>query len=175
MYNFRIADYHTYFVGGAAWGFDVWAHNRCTWWEAEDRAKLVATRRGETIIPSNPPVPPGMRRPTPGFDFLSYQQLPNGQYQLFITEVKRFSNPISATRFTAFGLGRGGSPVFERNLDSARAQIQEITDQNIRVALLDQLDNQTALIRVVARRGLVDNNVVNFIKDQTGFLTRLGY
>jgi Contact-dependent growth inhibition CdiA C-terminal domain len=23
----RVADYHTYFVGGTAWGFSVWAHN----------------------------------------------------------------------------------------------------------------------------------------------------
>jgi hypothetical protein len=27
VYNMRVADYHTYFVGGAEWGFDVWAHN----------------------------------------------------------------------------------------------------------------------------------------------------
>jgi hypothetical protein len=29
VYNMRVADYHTYFVGGAAWGWDVWAHNQC--------------------------------------------------------------------------------------------------------------------------------------------------
>jgi RHS repeat-associated protein len=27
VYNLRIADYHTYFVGSALWGFSVWAHN----------------------------------------------------------------------------------------------------------------------------------------------------
>jgi hypothetical protein len=27
VYNFRVADWHTYFVGNAAWGFAVWAHN----------------------------------------------------------------------------------------------------------------------------------------------------
>jgi len=27
VYNMRIADWHTYFVGCAEWGFDVWAHN----------------------------------------------------------------------------------------------------------------------------------------------------
>jgi hypothetical protein len=27
VYNLRIADHHTYFVGGADWGFSVWAHN----------------------------------------------------------------------------------------------------------------------------------------------------
>src|SRR5262249_8906884 len=30
VYNFQIADYHTYFVGDADWGFAVWAHNTCT-------------------------------------------------------------------------------------------------------------------------------------------------
>lgn len=29
VYNLRVADYHTYFVGGALWGWDVWAHNAC--------------------------------------------------------------------------------------------------------------------------------------------------
>ncbi len=27
VYNVRVADYHTYFVGGEDWGFAVWAHN----------------------------------------------------------------------------------------------------------------------------------------------------
>jgi hypothetical protein len=27
VYNLRVADYHTYFVGSMAWGFSVWAHN----------------------------------------------------------------------------------------------------------------------------------------------------
>jgi hypothetical protein len=27
VYNFRVAEYHTYFVGGTGWGFSVWAHN----------------------------------------------------------------------------------------------------------------------------------------------------
>jgi hypothetical protein len=27
VYNFRIADHHTYFVGDVTWGFGVWAHN----------------------------------------------------------------------------------------------------------------------------------------------------
>jgi hypothetical protein len=27
VYNVRVADYHTYFVGSREWGFSVWAHN----------------------------------------------------------------------------------------------------------------------------------------------------
>ena len=27
VYNFRIADFHTYFVGGKEWGFSVWVHD----------------------------------------------------------------------------------------------------------------------------------------------------
>jgi len=29
VYNLRIADYHTYFVGSREWAFSVWAHNSC--------------------------------------------------------------------------------------------------------------------------------------------------
>ena len=28
VYNLRVADYHTYFVGASEWGFSVWAHNQ---------------------------------------------------------------------------------------------------------------------------------------------------
>jgi hypothetical protein len=28
VYNLRVADYHTYFVGSREWRFSVWAHNR---------------------------------------------------------------------------------------------------------------------------------------------------
>ncbi|MBN9517375.1 hypothetical protein J0H58_02475, partial [bacterium] len=30
VYNLRVADWHTYFVGGDDWGFSVWAHNSCS-------------------------------------------------------------------------------------------------------------------------------------------------
>jgi hypothetical protein len=29
VYNLRVADWHTYFVGDDSWGFSVWAHNQC--------------------------------------------------------------------------------------------------------------------------------------------------
>jgi len=29
VYNLRVSEHHTYFVGGKAWGFSVWAHNVC--------------------------------------------------------------------------------------------------------------------------------------------------
>jgi hypothetical protein len=29
VYNLRVADFHTYFVGSEEWGFSVWAHNTC--------------------------------------------------------------------------------------------------------------------------------------------------
>jgi hypothetical protein len=29
VYNCRVAEYHTYFVGDAIWPFSVWAHNEC--------------------------------------------------------------------------------------------------------------------------------------------------
>jgi hypothetical protein len=29
VYNCRVAEYHTYFVGDATWPFSIWAHNEC--------------------------------------------------------------------------------------------------------------------------------------------------
>ncbi len=30
VYNFEVAEWHTYFVGDPTWGFHVWVHNKCT-------------------------------------------------------------------------------------------------------------------------------------------------
>jgi Pretoxin HINT domain len=30
VYNLRVADWHTYFVGGDSWGWAAWAHNTCS-------------------------------------------------------------------------------------------------------------------------------------------------
>jgi hypothetical protein len=29
VYNLRVADWHTYFVGSESWGFSAWSHNQC--------------------------------------------------------------------------------------------------------------------------------------------------
>jgi hypothetical protein len=52
VYNVRVADFHTYFVGGRDWGFSVWAHNadcaRFQWrgnqWAVLDREGKVVSR-----------------------------------------------------------------------------------------------------------------------------------
>lgn len=36
VYNFRIADHHTYFVGGCEWGFSVWVHNANNAYRGDD-------------------------------------------------------------------------------------------------------------------------------------------
>lgn len=40
VYNLRVAENHTYYVGSAAWGFDVWVHNTC----------VYIARKGNVII-----------------------------------------------------------------------------------------------------------------------------
>jgi hypothetical protein len=40
VYNFRVADFHTYFVGNEQWGFSVWAHNAdCTAFDVRSAAQ----------------------------------------------------------------------------------------------------------------------------------------
>ena len=36
VYNMRIEEYHTYFVGSAKWGFSVWVHNACRLTDLEE-------------------------------------------------------------------------------------------------------------------------------------------
>jgi hypothetical protein len=59
VYNIRVADYHTYFVGGAAWGWDVWAHNACKFEKIDGEGKPIFTsglkgrREFETLRKAN--------------------------------------------------------------------------------------------------------------------------
>jgi len=67
VYNMRVADHHTYFVGSKEWGFAVWAHNRCgdegvAQFEAlrpfhyaiRDNATSATLFMGRTTDPTNP-------------------------------------------------------------------------------------------------------------------------
>ncbi len=50
VYNFRIANWHTYFVGTEEWGFSVWAHNICLGLADEataEQGNLFAARAAE--------------------------------------------------------------------------------------------------------------------------------
>jgi hypothetical protein len=52
VYNLRVADYHTYFVGEVEWGFAVWAHNAYTFLSGLKLAQQVAnqlTAGGRTL------------------------------------------------------------------------------------------------------------------------------
>ncbi|VTR96950.1 polymorphic toxin-type HINT domain-containing protein [Tuwongella immobilis] len=40
VYNLRVSDFHTYFVGCDEWGFSVWAHNAC----------FVVVQEGENVF-----------------------------------------------------------------------------------------------------------------------------
>jgi hypothetical protein len=45
VYNLRVADYHTYFVGSEDWGFSVWAHNSYEGTQANDVIDTETGRR----------------------------------------------------------------------------------------------------------------------------------
>jgi hypothetical protein len=48
VYNLRIADFHTYFVGCDEWGFSVWAHNTCVYHYGLPNKTVLAA--GETWV-----------------------------------------------------------------------------------------------------------------------------
>lgn len=56
VFNLRVADWHTYFVGGEGWGFSVWAHNayqvsygwaRRRWLQDQKKISETAARMAE--------------------------------------------------------------------------------------------------------------------------------
>src|SRR5262249_38908229 len=51
VYNLRVAEYHTYFVGSRGWGFSVWAHNAvCT---PEELANRLNESAVDESLPSD--------------------------------------------------------------------------------------------------------------------------
>jgi hypothetical protein len=60
VYNLRIADYHTYFVGCPAWGWSVWAHNDCIKFDQRLNGGRGGWRnQGTGRIAKAPPAGPG--------------------------------------------------------------------------------------------------------------------
>lgn len=58
VYNVRVADYHTYFVGSRGWGVSVWAHNaRYVVQQSGNRYFIRDTHTGELICFPNSPTP----------------------------------------------------------------------------------------------------------------------
>jgi len=58
VYNLRVADYHTMFVGSREWGFGVWAHNTC--YEirqiAGNKFGLYNSATGEAVLLEGRPI-----------------------------------------------------------------------------------------------------------------------
>jgi hypothetical protein len=51
VYNLRVADYHTYFVGSEEWRFSVWAHNACDPRDlVKEATRLSKTRTDDTAF-----------------------------------------------------------------------------------------------------------------------------
>jgi intein/homing endonuclease len=51
VYNLRVADFHTYFVGEDGWGFSAWAHNAYDFLSGLKVAELVANNLATTSHP----------------------------------------------------------------------------------------------------------------------------
>ena len=49
VYNLRVAEYHTYFVGCDEWGWSVWAHNACVGFKTLSRRKQIEYLRDKGV------------------------------------------------------------------------------------------------------------------------------
>ncbi|MEZ6143372.1 MAG: polymorphic toxin-type HINT domain-containing protein [Zavarzinella sp.] len=102
VYNLRIAEYHTYFVGCDEWGWSAWAHNSCDpradkstksqgehyraraqyWWSELPKVK----RYGATVAVSE----------VDGIEVVSlYANIGKGQFQFSQKEVNDFINKVA--------------------------------------------------------------------------------
>jgi hypothetical protein len=52
LYNVKVAEHHTYFVGCKDWGWSVWAHNEYRWYTEEEVGQILRdTNVPEDLIP----------------------------------------------------------------------------------------------------------------------------
>src|SRR5262249_33243874 len=69
VYNMRVADYHTYFVGILRWGFSVWAHNAPCDADLEGRSRewreYMQKKYGDRAVYKVPGTPPVDNLPAP--------------------------------------------------------------------------------------------------------------
>jgi hypothetical protein len=51
VYNLRLADFHTYFVGSEDWGFSVWAHNANCWndFQSKNKGKFSSSTEAAAV------------------------------------------------------------------------------------------------------------------------------
>jgi hypothetical protein len=127
VYNCRVAEYHTYFVGATAWGFTVWAHNAdCNNTKGTVFENLVTNRFVRKAI--NPFFRTSRRA---GFDVVTLEG-----NRVVINEAK-FANRLQYDDFSAIttNLRRNAAEVQQSlagstNLDRAqKAQVRSTLDQ----------------------------------------------
>jgi hypothetical protein len=142
----------------------------------EDAARGYARDSlGETIIESQFQRGAAMR----GFDFLSFTGTGSNS-RLFINEVKNVTGRARGSKFTVFGLGWGGSSVFDKALDQAQRAISNAgLDKATTDALLRQLrPGGNAAIRLIgnaAKKTHFAPSVLERIRHATGFIVGEGF
>src|SRR6266404_1401581 len=53
VYNLRVAEFNTYFVGCDEWGFSVWAHNQCVYHGTSKEMALDIVANGLNVAKWN--------------------------------------------------------------------------------------------------------------------------
>jgi RHS repeat-associated protein len=115
----------------------------------EPRARQLIADRGEVVIETQRP----RGALQEGFDFASYSG-EGENAQLFINEAKDYAGLVRPNKFSSFGLGRqrvvGVQDTLQRNIMLARsAIIRDVPEGATRTALLRQLDDRQAIVRII--------------------------
>jgi hypothetical protein len=123
----------------------------------ERKAQQAAAADGEVVIQSQE----RKGAVDKGFDFLSYTGT-GKDAKLFINEAKAYNGNVTETAFSCFGMGRRAKPTtLNESIKLAReAIIKQVPDAATREALLAQLDNKTATVRLFGVGGTVVNSDV---------------
>ncbi len=155
VYNFRVADWHTYFVGDVDWKFGAWAHNQYTGIQKvgddfEKSARRWARKQGERTLKTQ-------WGGNNGFDFISWTGTGKNA-KLFINEVKAVNGKVRLGTITAFGFGSRGKDQVTRNVQETIKSIDKARrrgriDLATATALQDQLRSKTAKVRMIGLQG----------------------
>ena len=115
VYNFRVADYHTYFVGSGNWGWSVWAHNanRTCLVGSYDRAAARAGRELHHLLQQKAFINPTNNSAGPVVSVRGSTRILDSQHNVIHRVLEGFWEPFRRTRATPTNgeylnaLGRG--------------------------------------------------------------------
>jgi hypothetical protein len=163
VYNLRVADHHTYFVGGSIWGWDVWVHNAKCLLRGGLGSDEIRGRSGTVVGGENLPVVngPWLQNGAGLIPGQVAEKLRGRKFASFKTFRQEFwmlvaADPVLSKQFKPGNLGhmtKGGAPTAPPQFWVGKGR----ANQAFNLDHIDQLQEQFSLSQAIELLYDLDN------------------